>query len=88
LRLHYAVLRRQHQFDCPLAPPHAGRTQSLALVRCAPALTRQSSQPAAGLLMPSAFSGMGAGFLERLGELAGAALSLQLPVALRPAGAG
>ncbi|MBG6070870.1 MULTISPECIES: DUF484 family protein [unclassified Polaromonas] len=65
--------------------PHAGQAQSLALI----ALRASLDAPMSGLLVlasPDAqrfHSGMGTEFLERLGELAGAALSrLQLPVAL------
>lgn len=65
--------------------PHAGQAQSLALI----ALRASLDAPVCGLLVlasPDAqrfHSGMGTEFLERLGELAGAALSrLQAPVAL------
>ena len=65
--------------------PDAGQAQSLALI----ALRASLDAPVSGLLVlasPDAqrfHSGMGTEFLERLGELAGAALSrLQVPVAL------
>ncbi|MEO8014014.1 DUF484 family protein [Polaromonas sp.] len=65
--------------------PHPAQAQSLALI----ALRSSLEAPVSGLLVlasPDAqrfHSGMGTEFLERLGELAGAALSrLQAPVAL------
>lgn len=68
--------------------PHAAQAQSLALIP----LRAGSGAPVSGLLVlasPDAqrfHSGMGTEFLERLGELAGAALSrLQAPVALQSA---
>ena len=68
--------------------PQAAQAQSLALI----ALRTGLDSPVSGLLVlasPDAqrfHSGMGTEFLERLGELASAALSrLQAPLALRPA---
>ena len=65
--------------------PHAAQAKSLALI----SLRAGPDAPVSGLLVlaspdPQRFhSGMGTEFLERLGELAGAALSrLQAPVAL------
>ena len=69
--------------------PDAAQARSMALI----ALRTGLGAPVSGLLVlasPDAqrfHSGMGTEFLERLGELAGAALSrLQAPLALRPAG--
>ena len=68
--------------------PEAAQAQSLALIP----LRADKVEPVSGLLVlasPDAqrfHSGMGTEFLERLGELAGAALSrLQAPLALRSA---
>ena len=76
-------------FDAARWLPEAGQAQSLALI----ALRAAPEAPVAGLLVlasPDAerfHAGMGTEFLERLGELAGAALSrLQAPPAAPSAG--